>query len=252
MRHDPAVTAVIPAAGFARRLGDAIAGSKEVVDIAGKPAVTHVLERLAAAGIRRAVIALRRGKWDVPAALVGANRGGVELAYVLVDETPSPVHSLAPALAFAADDVVALAFPDVLFEPPDAFAGLLTRQRATGADLVLGLFATDTPERVDMVRLDAAGRPAAIVIKQPDQGLEYSWSIAVWTPAFTRFVLHHLDAIESRPTAGHELQIGEVVAAAIRRGLHVDAEPVRSGRYLDIGTPADLARARERAATPPG
>ncbi len=239
------ITAVIPAAGFAKRLGDTIDGSKEVVDVGGVPAAAHLLRRLAASEITRGVIALRRGKWDVPNALRGDHLHGVDLAYVMVDETPSVVHSLAPALRLAAGDVIALAFPDVIYEPPDALRALAHRQRAVGADVVLGLFETDAPERVDMVRLDRSGRPVDIVIKQPDQGLRYSWTLALWAPSFTRFLLGYLEDLDAGPAAEQpELQIGEVVQSAIRRGLDVAAEIVDGGSYVDVGTPAGLERAR--------
>lgn len=244
------VTCVIPAAGFARRLGDAIAGSKEVLPVAGRPAAAHLMERLARSGVDRAVVALRRGKWDVLEALRPAHLHGVDVAYVIVDETPSVVHSLAPALRLASGDLIALAFPDVIFEPRDAFAHMLATRTSSGADVVLGLFPTDTPERVDMVRLDDAGRPIEIVIKQPDCGLRHSWTLAVWTPHFTDYLLRHLDDDPACGPTG-ELQVGEIVQTAIVDGMEVAAVAFDDGHYVDIGTPDGLARATGGAA-PPG
>lgn len=241
------VTGIIPAAGFARRLGDAISGSKEVVPVAGRPAAAHLMERLALGGVDRAVVALRRGKWDVVETLRPAHLHGVELAYVIVDETPSVVHSLAPALRLTSGDLIALAFPDVIFEPRDALAQMLQARASSGADVVLGLFPTDAPERVDMVRLDEAGRPIEIVIKQPDCGLRHSWTIAVWTPHFSEYLLRHLDHDPAAGPTG-ELQVGEIVQTAIADGVEVAAVAFDDGHYLDIGTPDDLARATGGAA----
>ncbi len=250
MSQTSRVTGVIPAAGFARRLGDAISGSKEVIPVAERPAAAHLMERLSRSGVDRAVVALRRGKWDVVEALRPAHLHGVELAYVIVDETPSVAHSIAPALRLASGDLIALAFPDVIFEPRDALAHMVQARASSGADVVLGLFPTDAPERVDMVRLDEAGRPLEIVIKQPDCGLRYSWTLAVWTPHFTDYLLSHLD---DDPAAGPtgELQVGEIVQKAITDGMEVAAVAFDDGYYLDIGTPDDLARATG-GASPPG
>lgn len=241
---NPAVIAVVPAAGHARRLGGAVEGSKEIAEVAGRPVASHVLARLATAGIDRAIVPLRRGKWDVPETLRGTHTAGVELAYVVVDETRSSVHSVVAALPFIGEHQVALAFPDVLFEPADAFAALRRQLTSGDAAIVIGLFPTDTPERVDMVRLDDAGRPVEIAIKQPDRGLRYSWSIAVWRPHFSRFLVDYVTAFDKAPAAGgHELHVGEVVQAAITNDLGVEAVAFPEGGHLDIGTPADLARA---------
>ena len=237
---------MLPAAGRATRLGDAITGSKEVVDVGGRPATVHLLERLAAGGIDRALIALRRGKWDVPEALTGPRLHGVDVGYVMVDTTPSPAHTIAPALRLVPDDIIALAFPDVLFEPPDAFARLVAAQATEDADVVLGLLPPRAPERVDMVELDDDGQPAHIVIKQPDRGLRYSWTLAVWSPRFSRLLLEQVTEFDRSP-ADHELQIGEAVQAAIDGELTVRAVAFPDGSYIDIGTPADLARARRTA-----
>lgn len=245
---DRRVTAIIPAAGWATRLGSTISGSKEIVDIGGRPAISYLLERLAAARIDRALIALRTGKWDVPAALAGEVLHGLAPAYVVIDDSPSPAHSIAPALRFVPDDVVALAFPDVIFEPTDALARMLERLTASEADVVLGVFPSHTPERVDMVRLDEGQRAVEIVIKQPDRGLRYCWTLAVWTPTFTAYLLERLRTHGDRVGSPGEFQIGDVIQAAIDDTMHTESVVFADGRYLDVGTPADLEHARRAVA----
>lgn len=240
------VTAIIPAAGRATRLGSTISGSKEVVDVGGRPVISHLLERLATASVGRVLIALREGKWDIPATLTGDLLHGLAPAYVIVGDTPSPAHSIAPALRFAADDVVTLAFPDVIFQPQDALARMLDRLEAHPADIVLGLFPSSLPERVDMVEIDVDGRVVDIVIKQPDRGLHYCWSLAAWSPVFTSYLLERLPAdSEAAPTTG-EFQIGNVIRAAIADGMAAAAVVFDEGGILDVGTPEDLKRAQQQ------
>lgn len=245
------VIAVIPAAGWARRLGDAVTGSKEVSDIGGSPVAAHVLRRLAISGVERAVILVREGKWDVPEALLDVPDLDVRLAFVVISETPSELHTVASGLVHTGQSLVALAYPDVLFEPKDAFGELLERQTQTGADLVLGLFPTESPERVDMVALDGRSRPVEVVIKQPGRGLEFSWAIAVWTPRFSEYLLDRVPVVASaKGTAGSkrepEASVGDVVQRALEDGLDVEAVIFRDGAYVDIGTPEDLERARNQ------
>jgi glucose-1-phosphate thymidylyltransferase len=251
----------VPAAGIATRLG-ALPCSKEVLPLpaqeaadgdptgaAVRPAMAYLLEAFELAGIERAFVVLRADKWDVPRAL-GTRAGGVELAYVVVDATPSPVHSIARAAPFLRDAVVALGFPDILFSPRDAYAVALDRLSGGAADVVLGIFPTDQHEKTDMVELDEvvdenAGAPVAVVrdlvIKQPARGLRHTWSIAAWRPRFTEVLVK---AAAAAPQAA--LHVGEVVRASIARGLRVEAVRFDGGEYLDIGTPEDLRRAMAR------
>lgn len=71
------------------------------------------------------------------------------------------------------------------------------------------------------------------------------WAIAVWKPGFTEFLHEYLIAIkEDRNLAKlPEIPIGNVIQAAISKGLKVDAEAFANGSYLDIGTPDDLIKA---------
>jgi glucose-1-phosphate thymidylyltransferase len=233
--------AVIPAAGTGSRLGDATPGSKEVAEVGGRPVVEHVLDRLAIAGIERGVVVIRPGKDDISSAISGDDRVGVE--FLVLDESPSELYSVAAGTTRISGPVV-LAYPDVLFEPVDGLSALLHRLDSTGADLVLGLFPTDTPDRVDMVALDDRDRPVQIVIKQPDRGLRYSWAIAAWSPRFSEFLLLH--AGKQRDQTG-EPTVGDAAQAAIEAGFAVEAVRFDCGTFIDIGTPHGLATARRWA-----
>lgn len=241
--------AVIPAAGLGTRLGETIPGSKEVAEVGGEPAIGHLFHRLELASIRRGLVVLRHGKWDIPLALLDYDTG-VSLAYVIVDETASQVHSVARGLEFVEDDMVVFGYPDVLFQPEDAFNRLLERQSETGADVVIGLFPSDIPERVDMVSLADDSRPVEIVIKQPDRGLLYSWSIAVWTPAFSRLTRDFVRTCDRGTDHGlansEEPSVGHVIQKAIIDGFEVEAVVFPGGGYIDMGTPEDLESARQR------
>lgn len=245
----PDVVGLVPAAGWARRLGPQ-PRSKEILPIGSdadgreRVACEPLLEALRRGGVGRAFVLLRRGKTDVAELLGSGARHGLDLAYRFLDPTPSVPATLAAAAPFLGEARVALGFPDILFAPADAYACLLDRQSATGADLVLGLFPTDRPEKTDMVELDAAGRVRRLVIKQPDRGLRYTWSIAVWSPPFTR----HLVAAAAAPSvASGELWVGDVVTSALAAGLGVEAVTFPGGSYRDLGTPEDLAAVRASA-----
>lgn len=242
------IIGLIPAAGTAHRLG-ALPCSKEIFPLgfrAGadgprpRPVCEYLLEGFRRAGIERAVIVLRRGKWDVPALLGSGSEHGLDLAYRVVDATSGVPETLDAAYPFVAEARVALGFPDIVFTPRDAFSHLLRHQEETGAEIVLGLFPTDRCEKTDMVEVDALGRVCRLLIKQPDAGLTYTWSIAVWGPEFSRF-LH--DFVRSDAVQGREPFVGDVIQAAIDQGTRVETVAFPDGMYLDIGTPEELKTA---------
>jgi glucose-1-phosphate thymidylyltransferase len=245
------VVGLVPAAGRADRLGK-LPCSKEILPLgfqAGtdgtlrpKPVCQYLLESFQQAGIERVFLLLRQGKWDVPALLGSGDDLGLHLAYLALEPTASVPATLDRAFPFVAEARIALGFPDILFTPTGAYGELLRHQETSGADVVLGLFPTRQSWKSDMVELDPAGRVRRLVIKEPDAGLAYTWSIAVWGPVFSRF-LHDFVAGEAAaaPAARtRELYVGDVLQAAIDAGLRVEAVTFPGGSYRDVGTPEDL------------
>lgn len=247
---------LIPAAGRALRLGP-LPCSKELLPIgfretpqgpAPKVAGHYLLERFRAGGVRRIFMVLHESKWDVPRYFGTGGIADVSLAYLSIPGSRSVPETLDHAFPFVQDSIVALGFPDVLFEPVDAYARLVERQAATGAALVLGLFPTERFRSTDMVELGDDGRILRVEVRPESTTLRYNWLIAVWSPVFTRF-LH--DAVASAPVVEGELQIGAVVRAAVEGGLRVEGVEFPEGSYRDIGTPGELAAAvREHARLP--
>jgi glucose-1-phosphate thymidylyltransferase len=237
-------------AGRATRLG-ALAGSKEVLPVADpaggapRPVCEVLFEALAGAGVRRAYVVLRQGKWDVPAVLGERSAAGVALAYLVVEPTGSVPETLDRAFPFVRGARVALGFPDVLALPTAALAEVAARQGASGADVVLGLFPTDRPAKADMVATDAAGRVVHIEVKPAATSLRHTWLYAVWAPAFTA-LLHDFVRRELAAPSGREreLQVSDALLLAIAAGLRVEAVVFPGGSHLDVGTPDDLERAR--------
>jgi len=215
-----------------------------------KVAGHYLLERFRAAGVRRIFMVLHEAKSDVPRYFGSGEIADVALAYLSIPGSRSVPETLDRAYPFVQDSIVALGFPDVIFEPVDAYARLVDRQAATGADLVLGLFPAARPQTTDMVERAPDGRVVRVEVRPETTSLRFNWLIAVWAPTFTDF-LHA--AVRSAPAGEEELQIGAVVQAAVDSGLHVEGVEFPGGSYRDIGTPAELAAAiREHARSDPG
>jgi glucose-1-phosphate thymidylyltransferase len=250
---------LIPAAGRAERLGP-LPCSKELLPIgfretprgpAPKVAGHYLLERLRAGGVRRAFLVLHESKGDVPRYFGTGEIADVALAYLSIPGSRSVPETLDRAFPFVAEAIVALGFPDVLFEPVDAYAPLIARQAATGADLVLGLFPTERHRTTDMVELDAEGRVVRVEVRPESTALRYNWLIAVWSPVFTRFLHEAVRSALEAPAGGGEFQIGAVVRGAVAAGLRVEGVAFPEGSYRDVGTPEELAAAMRAGARLP-
>lgn len=249
----PPVVGLIPAGGQATRIMP-IPCSKELLPVGffqsnldgqlrPKTACHYVLERMRWAGIESAYIVIRKDKWDIPAYFGNGSLLDMHLGYLVVERTPNVPYTLDQAYPFLRNARVALGFGDILFDSRDAFTRVLNRQDAGSADVVLGLFPTDKPEKVDMVEVDETGRVKSLTIKPRHTHLHYTWGVAVWNTTFGDF-LHATAAQSTFSSAGEkEIFIGDVIQAAINKGLHVDSVPVSDHPYIDIGTVEDLARA---------
>ncbi len=255
------VIGLIPAAGRATRL-PSLPCSKEVTPVGhvppergqpGRPKAVcqYLLEKMRLAGIRQAYIVLREGKWDIPAYFRDGSVVDMHLAYLLTELPYGAPYTLDQAYPFVKDALVALGFPDILFRPDDAFVRLLQHQQQTSADVVLGLFPADRPEKVDMVDIAPDGRVRRIDIKPSRTGLTHTWGIAVWTPRFTQFMHEYLTREKPSASTRPEWYVGHVLQAALETHLNINAVEVSDQPFLDVGTPDDLGRAIERFGSHP-
>ncbi|MCI0564229.1 MAG: hypothetical protein MN733_37620 [Nitrososphaera sp.] len=247
------VIGLLPAGGQATRISP-LPCSKELYPVGfralddGKsvrPKVVchYLLEKMRLAGIIKVYIVLGKGKWDIPAYLGDGAMLDMHLAYLMMNLPFGAPYTLDQAYPFVQSALVAFGYPDIIFKTEDAFIRLRARQATTNADVVLGLFPIDQPQKWDMVDLDADGRINLIAIKPKETHLRYGWSIALWTPVFTHFMHEYLVAIQKandNEPKQRELIVGDVFKAAIESDLRVEGVVFPDDTCLDIGTPEDL------------
>lgn len=255
------VIGLLPAGGQATRISP-LPGSKElypvgfryVEDGSVRPKVVchYLLEKMRLAGIRKAYFVLRSGKWDIPSYWGDGMLLEMNLGYLMVRLPFGVPYTLDQAYPFVKNAVVAMGFPDILFQPDDTFKRLLAHLAARDADVVIGLLPFEHPHKGGMVDFDTEGRVRSITEKPAQSDLRYSWCTAVWTPTFTEFLHQYLVKIETKRSPNNtahnliqrrEIPLGDVFQAAIDNGLRVEAEVFEDEPYLDIGTPEDLVRA---------
>lgn len=264
----PEVVGLVPAAGQAKRL-QPFPCSKELFPVGfaqdpqtGTPrlkvAAQYLLEKFKAAGISKAYIVIREGKWDIPRYFQEGQVVGLSLAYLVIPGSAGPPDTLDRAYPFIAQNRIAFGFPDILFSPSDAYGRLVEQQERTGADVVLGLHRIEDTRVWDMVDSGTDGWVREIVMKPASTTLTFGWCFAVWTPAFSEFLHHFLRADGTKrnmsalaSTAndpGGDLAVGVVFQAALKAGLRIHSVKFPQDSYLDIGTPENLAKAVQQRA----
>jgi len=253
------VIGLIPAGGRATRVSP-LPCSKELFPIGFQKAgesselspkvVSHyLLERMRLANIRKAFIIIREGKWDIPGYFGDGKMLDMHMAYLMMDLPFGVPYTLDQAYPFVQDSIVALGFPDIIFQPEDAFDHLLKKQSKSDADIVLGLFPAKNTQKTDMVEFGPNGGINKIQIKPSLTDLVYSWEIAVWTYNFTQFMHDYVlskreryskNNFNNNTSKRNEMHISEVVQSAIEEGMAVTYVVFDDGACVDIGTPEDM------------
>jgi len=247
------IIGLVPAAGIASRLGK-LPYSKEIMPLPGMKDKASVLSGnlvryFRQAGINNLYFIIRKGKWDIPEYYGDGTSFGVNIGYLMMNLPFGTPFTISQAIPFIGDKIVALGFPDILFEPENAFEKLKTRFLETDSDLILGIVPSAHYLRSDMIELDGYGKIKDIVIKQNRPDLNHSWFIALWRPAFTFFMKDQLDRVLAQNREGRitlpdgstrELYMGDIIREAIVIGMKTDYILFREGYYRDMGTWEEL------------
>ncbi len=242
--------ALIPAAGQARRLGF-FPGSKEVIALTweeenGVPrprlACDFLLDALDRSGIEKAIAIVDESKADL-LRYFAHWQGKPSILLAPIAESRSVPQSLSRALPWTKGEKVVLGFPDVVFEPANAYRRLLEEYDLQGADLVLGLFpASHCAESTDMVELDDSDRVLRIESRPKITQLRYNWLLALWGPSFSEALLEWLPDIK-----GHEeFRLSSLFNRAIQEGMNVCGVRFPKGKWWDLGTPKGFRAVQKR------
>jgi glucose-1-phosphate thymidylyltransferase len=216
------VVGVLPAAGRAARL-QPLAGSKELLELAGRPVLEYAVERLRAGGADEIRVVTRPDKDDVRAHALALRLDVVEAQpESLAASIAAGVEGLGP------DDAVLIDLPDSVWESVDGFTKLVEAMEP-GTDLVLAVFRSAEPERGDVVEVDADGAVHRVSVKPAEPAGDLVWGAAAARASALGALRRHADP-------------GQLFDELARGGR---VRAVRfPGEFIDIGTKEALALAR--------
>ena len=257
MASSHAPVGLLPAAGRGARFGDS-GYAKELFPllfegvaggpIAPRPICALALRAIQVAGASRCVIVISREKGELLRVLGDGGEVGMGLSYVVQATARGLPDVVRCARQWIGDSDTVFAMPDTVFLPGDAIAQVHARRVATGADLVLGVFPVDEPERLGPVEIGPDGSVIHVHDKPGHTPHRNTWGVASWTARFADFCCEWEDARRQREPDG-EGALGHAFEAARAAGLGVGAVFFADGRFLDIGTPNGLRSALAALAT---
>lgn len=237
---------LLPAAGRGVRFGNS-GYFKELFplllsrgdNVAPEPICNLALGGIANAGARRCVVVVSPTKADVLRVVGAGPSESMSLSYVIQQEPQGLPHVVRCARPWLGDSGVVFAMPDVIIVPADALATVEQERVRSGADLVLGVFPVDEPERLGPVDIGADGVVRQILDKPATTTIRNSWGVASWSSRFTDFCCSWDEAADP----SRERVLGHVFEAARASGMLVRAVQFADGRMLDIGTPQGVMAA---------
>lgn len=182
----------------------------------------YVVARMRRAGASELRVVTRPEKRDVVA------NARAHRASVIEAHPRSLAESLSFALRGLADaDVVLIGLPDTIWEPEDGYVALVGAI-VRGAEIALGVFRFDEPERGEVVTFEDDGAVTGVAVRPRDPASDWIWGCAAG----------RVSALRGLEGAA---EVGEFLDSVCKRG-RVLALPL-AGPYFDIGTNEGLAAA---------
>lgn len=228
-------------------------GPKEMVPVAGEPAIDWVLRECAESGIDDILVVSAPGKEALVAHL--ARRPGVQVA--VQTEPRGLADAIRMGRGFAADQPLAVALPDNIFVGPrPALAQVIDGYRTGGTNIVaiVEITAHDAARRGATAALDGS-RDGAVyrIARIPDKGAKSAtFDVRGGDSAYTavgRFVLlpaalAAIDVVERAIPPGAELDDIPLMQWLLARGELQGR--VIDGDFLDVGLPSGYEEAQAR------
>ena len=251
------VIGLIPAAGKGTRISP-LPCSKELFPV-GFHEVKHngsakllpkvvshyLIDQMQTAGVEEIVMVVSSGKMDILEYFGSGSAFDLRIMYLFDDNLRGMPRSMDLAWPWLQERTVVFGMPDTIFSPSDVYDRMLSRLEEDQADVMLGVFHTDRPQKLCVVRLDGEGKVVHMEDKPTVTDLTIAWGCGCWSPKFSAFMHQFL---QENPIAadGKEIVLADIFLAAMEEGLAVHGIYFEEGEYLDVGTPLHLATAVDR------
>lgn len=233
---------LIPAAGYATRLKYPIAKELWPVQVHDRifPLIEQTILNMYQAGCDHHVYVMRGDKPEIMKHVSTVLPKHIHKSYTCqnyqstVSTSPGLVDAINSAQHLIKNKTVLFGMPDTLVQPTECYQGLL-ELIDQGADIAMGLFKTNQPQKFGMVEFDCLKEPFPVekIIDKPEKSdLKYMWGILAWKAPFTAMI-HRL-------YEDYVSDFAVILNEAIKEGFNVRATIIENGSYFDFGTLSDI------------
>ncbi len=236
-------TAVLLAAGRGKRLGDLTAKTpKPILDIAGSPLISHIVDALVGAGLAHFIVVTgylfdQIEKW---AKIYQHENPEIKITTVRQSELNGTGGAMLAARAhLAGQPHFVFGWGDILMDRAN-YPRFIHHARNDEYDLLLAVNRVKDPFRGAAVYLDTHMRVERLDEKPAPGTAKTEWNNAGLF-ATSQIIFEYLARLE--PSARGELEIPAAIAQMIADGRIVRAVDMR-GFWSDVGTPEDVEAAR--------
>jgi glucose-1-phosphate thymidylyltransferase len=211
---------------------------KQLIPVANKPVLEHVIENITDAGITEIGVIVGERSADIMSVLGDGSHLGVTITYIRQDQPLGLAHCVVLAREFIGDDDFVMYLGDNML--PGGIAALAKVFKAERPDAQLVVHKVPDPSLFGVAELGQDGTVLRVVEKpcRPRSDLAL-----VGVYFFTQAIHRAVDAI--RPSARGELEITDAIQWMITRGAEVRV--TEYGDYWrDIGCVEDVLQCNRR------
>jgi glucose-1-phosphate thymidylyltransferase len=259
------IIGLIPAGGFGKRMrpfkiwkelipiGYKICLSDEQ-KIIPKVVAEYTLDNMLHIGTQRIIFVLNEQKTELLRFFGHGNQYETNIAYVCQETNPhfyGMPMAIDTAYVWLKGHLVLMGMPDTIIEPNDCFKRLLEMHHEKKADLTLGVFPTEKPQRLAPVVIQkGTNRVERIYDKPKETKIFNTWNIAVWSTKFTE-MLHEFVSSYTRneQNIGKEMLLTEVFNLAIDNRFAVYGLFFTDGKCYDVGNMDEFIITRHQIET---
>ena len=213
---------------------------KPLIQVADKPVVEHIINRLAKAGINEFVLITRYLAEKVTDCLGDGSRLGVHLKYVQQEDKYGTGAALLTAKSLSQNQPILMTYGDIV-TPALNYKNALTTFEETKGTGVITLNWVDDPWAGGAVHLDESGKVLKIVEKPPKGEVASNWNSA-GIFVFEPVIFDYLEKLTPSPRGEYELT--DALNQMISDNLSIYPYYLQGG-WKDVGTPEDIAVAEE-------
>ena len=236
-------TAVLLAAGRGKRLGTLTADTpKPILDIAGAPLISHIVDALAGGGLEHFIVVTGYLSEQIEgwAKTYERENPGIKITTVRQPELNGTGGAmLAAKLLLSGDNRFVFGWGDILMDRAN-YPRFIHHARLDEYDLMLAVNRVKDPFRGAAVYLTSHMMVERLDEKPAPGTAKTEWNNAGLF-ASSQIIFDYLARLE--PSARGELEIPGAIAQMIAAGRVVRAVDMR-GFWSDIGTPEDVEAAR--------